>query len=169
VHGPPVVVFLLSSLSCSKDVYIYIYACFCVNLDFNTPLWEIPIVKVTTTLLKWWVSLVEQELLTLTVDWFCLFIDLWVLTFPLEDCSVFGNFVITLIYRAHEFTSVFSGVRVSWFLILYVCFVDSFFVLLYVFFWPLCCLFFFIYGFRLPLWYPQTLLTCELFSIAQCT
>ena len=31
------------------------------------------------------------------VDWFCLFIDLWVLNFPLEDCSVFGNFVITLI------------------------------------------------------------------------
>ena len=32
------------------------------------------------------------------VDWFCLFIYLWVLTFPLEDCSEFGNFVITLIY-----------------------------------------------------------------------
>jgi hypothetical protein len=31
------------------------------------------------------------------VDWFCLFVDLWVLPFPLEDCSVFGNFVITLI------------------------------------------------------------------------
>ena len=31
------------------------------------------------------------------VDWFCLFIYLWVLTFPLEDCSEFGNFVITLI------------------------------------------------------------------------
>jgi hypothetical protein len=31
------------------------------------------------------------------VDWFCLFISLWVLTFPLEDCSEFGNFVITLI------------------------------------------------------------------------
>jgi len=29
------------------------------------------------------------------VDWFCL---IWVLTFPLEDCSEFGNFVITLIY-----------------------------------------------------------------------
>ena len=29
------------------------------------------------------------------VDWFCLFIYLWVLTFPLEDCSEFGNFVIT--------------------------------------------------------------------------
>jgi hypothetical protein len=32
------------------------------------------------------------------VDWFCLFIYLWVLTFPLLDCSEFGNFVITLIY-----------------------------------------------------------------------
>ena len=31
------------------------------------------------------------------VDWFCLFVDLWVLPFPLEDCSMFGNFVITLI------------------------------------------------------------------------
>ena len=31
------------------------------------------------------------------VDWICLFINLWVLTFPLEDCSEFGNFVITLI------------------------------------------------------------------------
>jgi hypothetical protein len=30
------------------------------------------------------------------VDWFCLFINLWVLTFPLEDCSEFGNVVITL-------------------------------------------------------------------------
>jgi hypothetical protein len=32
------------------------------------------------------------------VDWFCLFIYLWVLTFPLYDCSEFGNFVIILIY-----------------------------------------------------------------------
>ena len=31
------------------------------------------------------------------VDWFCLFIWLWVLTFPLWDCSEFGNFVITFI------------------------------------------------------------------------
>ena len=31
------------------------------------------------------------------VDWFCLFIYLWVLIFPLEDCSEFGNIVITLI------------------------------------------------------------------------
>ena len=32
------------------------------------------------------------------VDWFCLCIYLWVLTFPLLNCSDFGNFVITLIY-----------------------------------------------------------------------
>ena len=31
------------------------------------------------------------------VEWFCLFVDLWVLPFPMSDCSVFGNFVITLI------------------------------------------------------------------------
>ena len=31
------------------------------------------------------------------VDWFCLFVNLWVLPFLLEDWSVFGNFVITLI------------------------------------------------------------------------
>jgi hypothetical protein len=30
------------------------------------------------------------------VDWFCLFIYLWVLTFPLLDYSEFGNFVISL-------------------------------------------------------------------------
>ena len=35
------------------------------------------------------------------VDWFCLFIYLWVLTFHLEDCSEFGNFVITLIYPSN--------------------------------------------------------------------
>jgi hypothetical protein len=28
------------------------------------------------------------------VDWFCLFVDVWILSFPLEDCSVFGNFVM---------------------------------------------------------------------------
>ena len=37
------------------------------------------------------------------VDWFCLFIYLWVLTFPLLDCSEFGNFVITLINRRRFF------------------------------------------------------------------
>ena len=34
------------------------------------------------------------------VDWFCLYINLWVLTFSLEDCSEFGNFVITLIVHS---------------------------------------------------------------------
>jgi hypothetical protein len=37
------------------------------------------------------------------VDWFCLFIYLWVLTFPLLDCSEFGNFVITLIHVGWRF------------------------------------------------------------------
>ena len=32
------------------------------------------------------------------VNWFCLFVDLWVLPFPWEECSVFGYFVITLIH-----------------------------------------------------------------------
>ena len=36
------------------------------------------------------------------VDWFCLFVYLWVLTFPLLDCSEFGNFVITLIERVRN-------------------------------------------------------------------
>ena len=40
------------------------------------------------------------------VDWFCLFVDLRVLPFPLEDCSVFGNFFITLISK---YRSSFSG------------------------------------------------------------
>ena len=31
------------------------------------------------------------------VDWFFLFIYIWVLNFPLEDCSELGNFVIILI------------------------------------------------------------------------
>jgi hypothetical protein len=50
----------------------------------------------------------------LVVDWFCLFIYLWVLTFPLLDCSEFGNFVITLISLSpiyfienHVFTKTF--------------------------------------------------------------
>ena len=45
--------------------------------------------------------------------------------------------------EAHEFTLVFSGVRVTRSLVLCVCFVDLLFVLLYFLFWPLCCLFFF--------------------------
>jgi hypothetical protein len=40
------------------------------------------------------------------VDWFCLFIYLWVLTFPLQDCSEFGTFVITLIYASFDFLNL---------------------------------------------------------------
>ena len=47
------------------------------------------------------------------VDWFCLFIYLCVLTFPLLDCSEFGNFVITLI--------VCKGVHVYFKLFVYAC------------------------------------------------
>ena len=43
------------------------------------------------------------------VDWFCLFIHLWVLTLPLEDCSEFGNFVITLTeYLYHRWPWIYS-------------------------------------------------------------
>jgi len=42
-----------------------------------------------------------------------------------------------------EFSLVFSGVRVTRSLILCVMFCRSLFALLYFFFWPLCCLFFF--------------------------
>ena len=45
-------------------------------------------------------------------------------------------------------------------LVLCVMFSRSLFVVLYVFFWPLCCLFFSELRFRLPLWYLQALLTC---------
>jgi len=61
------------------------------------------------------------------VDWFCLFIYLWVLTFPLEDCAEFGNIVITLMYlikdiqetrRVHvirylRFVVIFSAMCIS--------------------------------------------------------
>ena len=43
------------------------------------------------------------------VDWFCLFIYLWVLTLPLEDCSEFGNFVITLIYLLSKIYDIYRG------------------------------------------------------------
>jgi hypothetical protein len=49
------------------------------------------------------------------VDWFCLFIYLWVLTFPLEDCWEFGNFVIILIHHNINFgnmTGSTSGVGI---------------------------------------------------------
>ena len=45
------------------------------------------------------------------VDWFCLFIYSWVLTFPLEDCSEFRNFVITLIQSTNSFTSFINVIN----------------------------------------------------------
>ena len=40
------------------------------------------------------------------VNWLCLFVDIWVLPFPLEDCLVYGNFVITLICDGSGFLRV---------------------------------------------------------------
>jgi hypothetical protein len=48
------------------------------------------------------------------VDWFCLFIYLWVLTLLLEDCSEFGNFVITLIYRISVSQMTIDMFILSW-------------------------------------------------------
>jgi hypothetical protein len=45
------------------------------------------------------------------VDWFCLFADLRVLPFPLEDCLVFSNFVITLIYHNTTFINRYSNTQ----------------------------------------------------------
>ena len=52
----------------------------------------------------------------LVVDWFCLFIYLWVLTFPLLDCSEFGNFVITLICIWYCESIFIRWQQFSWFL-----------------------------------------------------
>jgi hypothetical protein len=52
------------------------------------------------------------------------------------------NFCITGVGHLRS-PSVCSGVRVTRSLVLYVCFARSLFVLLYFFFWSLCCLFFF--------------------------
>ena len=48
------------------------------------------------------------------VDWFCLFVDLWVLSFHLEDCSVFGNFVITLIFILYSNVKHFKVLEIIW-------------------------------------------------------
>ena len=54
---------------------------------------------------------------------------------------------------------VISGVRVTRSLVFYVVFCRSLFVLLYFFFWSLCCLFFFDIRILIAsLWYLQTLL-----------
>jgi hypothetical protein len=55
--------------------------------------------------------------------WFCLFIYLWVLTFPLEDCSEFGNFVITLIYKYWYNLNQYVGalIHAGWSFHAYIC------------------------------------------------
>ena len=52
------------------------------------------------------------------VDWFCQFMYLWVLTFPLEDCSEFGNCVISLIYRKYRIWDLFCQSRSHMFIII---------------------------------------------------
>jgi hypothetical protein len=59
--------------------------------------------------------------------------------------------------EAPEFTSGFSGVRVTRSLVLYVCFVDRCFSFC-IFSFGHCVVCSSIYGFWLPLWYLQTLL-----------
>jgi hypothetical protein len=49
-----------------------------------------------------------------------------------------------LLTLAPEFTHGFSGVRVTPYIVFCVMFWRSFFVLLYFFFWPLCCLIFYL-------------------------
>jgi hypothetical protein len=72
--------------------------------------------------------------------------------------TVLSSLIIlkTCIYLAHEFTSVFNGVRVTPSLDLYVMFCRSLFCF-YFFFWPLCSLSFVGYGFCLHFWYCLTL------------
>jgi hypothetical protein len=48
------------------------------------------------------------------VNWFCLFMYVWVLTFPLEDCTEFGNFVITLIYWNEHIVTVMNIYLLRW-------------------------------------------------------
>ena len=71
------------------------------------------------------------------------------------------NLVNELLTLSEHMSSppVFTGVRVTRSLVLRECFCRSLFLLLPFFFWPLCCLFFHIYRFWLPLWYLQTLLS----------
>ena len=55
---------------------------------------------------------------------------------------------------------VFSGVRVDWSLVFCVVFCRSLFVLLSFFFWPLCCLSFYLRILIALIWCLQTLLRC---------
>jgi hypothetical protein len=115
------------------------------------------------TEVTWWVLLVEQELLTLLSHFsvlvrvagsfvFCVVccISLFVLlSFPvwclkqeltiLSTCSCI-YFVVEATRCTWVHPSVFSGVRVTRSLVLCVMFCRSLFVLLFFFFWPLCCL-----------------------------
>jgi hypothetical protein len=83
--------------------------------------------------------------------------------------TLITEFVIKLIRRVplvgHELPTlpehlssppVFSWIRVTRSLVLCVCFVDRCLSFCTFFLWPLCCL---LYGFLVPLWYLQTLLT----------
>jgi hypothetical protein len=97
------------------------------------------------------------------VDWFCLFIHLWVLTLPLEDCSEFDNFVITLTeYLYHRWPWIYSFCHqhipalLPWYSLIYY-FAMLTIVSLFVFFF-LYFLYFLISinGFCLLRWYLQT-------------
>ena len=44
-------------------------------------------------------------------DWYCLFVYLWVLPFPLEDCSVLDNLFITLIQLRWEIVVRFVDIN----------------------------------------------------------
>jgi hypothetical protein len=65
-----------------------------------------------------------------------------------------------LLFPDHLISSpVFSGVGVTPYLVICVFYCRSLFVLLYFFFWPLCCLFFFDVWILITLWYlrnPRT-------------
>ena len=64
-----------------------------------------------------------------------------------------------IFYFAPEWTPGFQ-LDSCFFIFSFICmFCRWLFVLLSFFFWPLCSLFFFIYGFWFPLWYLQTLLS----------
>ena len=61
---------------------------------------------------------------------------------PIELVSLVEQELLTLPEHLSS-TSVFSGIRVTRSLALYVCFVDRCLSFCTFFFWPLCCLFFF--------------------------
>jgi hypothetical protein len=71
-------------------------------------------------------------------------------------------------FRTTEFSPVFSGVRVTWSLVLCVCFVDRCLSICTFSFGHCVVCSSSIYGFWLPLWYLQTLLSHFFFIIFQC-